>query len=296
MATRRPPIGAIGAPSGPRADLSQADTRSTKHNLYVKVVTGADPDHKSRDLTLQVLRYIHESLPMFQKMDLAVRVTRVRSQDLQDPRFVAAMRRRGITRLPAMTTPNNVYIGFNEIRDIYSRNLKEFTALSRRGDRPIEGIAPDGDLESYYQDEMTFARAAEDADETGLGDNDEEGMMNAYRHMMAQREAAEAGRKQPAAPSTRRGRPAPVTSGRRAPPARSTAPGRPDNLGPAPPPSLDPYDAEIQNTINRLARDIDDNVRSRAFAPSDDGVDGDEDARDDLMERAFYSNLDATDL
>jgi len=297
---RRAPIGVRGAPTGPRADLSRADTSAVQHQLYVKVVTGADPDRKSREITLEVLRYVHSRLPMLQQMGLAVKVNKIRSQDLQNARLVEAMRQRGITRLPALTTPNNVYIGFKEISDIYERNIKEYAAIGNRGERPVEGIVPEDDLDTFYKDEMTFERAEEDAQEAGIGESDD--MMDSYRRMMERREKSEAGRKRPGAPSPGWPPAAPADArDRRAAPPRPAASSRPDNVGarPARPAPVDPDDAEIQETIDRLARDIDDNVRSKAFAVAggdslDD--DGGADIQDDLMERAYYANMSATDV
>jgi hypothetical protein len=294
---RRAPIGVRGAPTGPRADLSRADTSQVTHNLYVKVVTGADADHKSRDITLGVLKYVHARLPMFARMGLAVKVNKIRSQDLQNPRLVEAMRKRGITRLPALTTPNNVYIGLKEISDIYERNIKEFAAVATRGERPVEGILPEDDLDSFYRDEMTFERADEDAQETGIGEGDD--MMDSYRHMMERREKSESSRRPRQAAG---GRPTATTSDARAAPPRPASSARPDNVAPPAvrraPAHMDAEDAEIQETIDRLARDIDDGMRDRAFASGggdslDD--DGGADPQDDLMERAYWSNQNPSD-
>ena len=61
---------------------------------------------------------------------------------------------------------------------------------------------------------------------------------------------------------------------------------------------MDVEDAEIQETIDRLARDIDDGMRDRAFASGggdslDD--DGGADPQDDLMESAYWSNQNPSD-
>ena len=147
------------------------------HNLYVKVVTGNDSDNKSRDITLQVLKYVHSKLEIFTKMGLSVKVNKIRSQDLQNPKLINVMRQRGITRLPALTTSNNIYIGFAEITDIYERNIKEFLAFARRSERSVEGIAPEDDLTEFYKDEMTISRAEHDTEESAIGESED--MMDA---------------------------------------------------------------------------------------------------------------------
>jgi protein-tyrosine-phosphatase len=268
--------------------LSRADTEATRHQLYVKVVGSDDPDQKSRGITLDVLRYIHARLPAFAQMGIAVKVNKIRSQDLQNARLIAAMQRRGIRRLPALTTPNNVYLGAKEIADLYERNIKELEHTGARGERPVEGAAPDdGDLDSFFRDEMTFERAEEDAQEPGIGEGGD--MMDAYRRMMERRESSEKGRgRRPAA-----GRPSATTSdpSARAAPPRAPASSRPDNVGRRRP--VDDPDDEIQATIDRLARDIDGDTRDRAFASGggdslDD--DGGYDPQDDLMEKAYWGS------
>jgi hypothetical protein len=287
-APRRAPIGVRGAPSGPRADLARADTSQVLHNIYVKVVVGPDPDRKSRDITLQTLKYVHSRLPSFAQMGLAVKVNKITSFDLQNARLVGAMKGRGIVRLPALTTPNGVYLGYSEIVKLYELNLKEFAARDRRGEKAVEGAAPEDALDGYYKDEMTFEAAEEDAQETGLGEADD--MMDSYRLMMQRRETSTAGQRKP---SSRAAAAAARPDSRAAPP-RPPASTRPDNVGRAPRRApADPDDAEIEATIDRLAQDIDDGVRSKAFSAGggdsyDD--DGGADVQDDLMERAFYGN------
>ena len=84
------------------------------------------------------------------------------------------------------------------------------------------------------------------------------------------------------------------------PPAR----GRPDNLapprrGPDGGPGDEDDDSGIQETIDRLGRDIDEGVRARAFAGGgggeDEDLDGGNDPKDDLMERAYYANMASSD-
>lgn len=258
--------------------MANADTSQIVHNLYVKLVAPGDPDAKSRSITLSTLKYVHSRLQTFSNMGLVVRVNKIRSQDLQDSRLVDAMRRRGITRLPALITPNNVYLGLTEISDIYERNIGEFAATNRREEHAVTGSELESDLDSFYRSEMTFAQAEDDDKETGIGEGED--MMNSYRDMMEQREGST-----PRPPTA--GRPMASLGDRNPAPVRS-APGRPDNVR-----SADPEDAEIQETIDRLSADIDDNLRSRAFAGGGgDSLDDDGDSfQDDLMERAYYANM-----
>jgi hypothetical protein len=274
--SRRAPVGGRGTPTGSKSNL--ADAGQIAHTLYVKLVAPGDSDSKSRNITLSALKYVHTRTEAFSKMGITVRVNRIRSQDLHDPRLVEAMRHRGITRLPALTTPNNVYIGLKSIIDIYERNLGEFAARTRRGESDVAGIEPESDLEAFYRGEMTFAGAEDDAQEAGMGEGDE--MMNSYRHMMERRDSG-------GPPSAGR----PAISGLDA--TSHATPGRPNNIRSSR--EVDPEDAEIQDTIDRLASDIDVNLRQRAFAGGggdslDDDGDGDS-FQDDLMERSYYANM-----
>ena len=287
--------------AGPPISSRKGESGDVAHNLYVKVVTGADVDRKSSDITVSVLKYIHARMPTLASMGLSVRVNTIRSQDLQNPRLIEARRQRGITRLPALTTPNDVYIGLKESTDIYEKNLKEFAAVASRGERPVEGILPEEDpLDSFYRDEMSFERADEDTEEAGLGEGDN--MMDSYRHMMERRESSSERRPglpgagaRPAAPGAADGARSSITP---------TTSARPDNIAPSVDPErnyksttrvVDAEDAEIQETIDRLARDIDDGMRNLAFTSgggdSLDDEGGGADPQDDLMERAYWANL-----
>ena len=107
--------------------------------------------------------------------------------------------------------------------------------------------------------------------------------------------AADTGRDRPARPADHGARPArPADHGAR--PARPADHGaRFDNVG-AP---HDDEDDEIQDTIDRLSRDIDDGMRSRAFkGGGGDSLDDEgDDPQDDLMESAYWSGrVAATDV
>ena len=185
-------------PYGTRAGARvPADVDSTVHTIYVKV--GAD-DAKNREITLELLKYIHSQKPTFAQMGLAVKISKVRSQDLQAPRLVEAMRERGITRLPALVTPKNVFIGLKAIVDVYEQNIKEFDAVLRRREPPGAKKDEDDedDLTNYYRGEMESERDDADDDEKGIGEGGS--MMDSYRQMMEHRENSGRGRPRPRPP------------------------------------------------------------------------------------------------
>jgi hypothetical protein len=237
---------------------------TTPHKLYVWSSAGGP----GREAALGVLRYLAPRAKAIAALGVKLEAVRVRTRDLRDPRFMAALRRRGVTRLPALVTPNGVYEGGEAIRGVYGRNLQEF-ARAPRAEEPA-------DLDSFFRSEMSLERVAEDAREGAEGD-----MMDSYRHMMERREApAPAGAAPPGANTAPPGRAAPA------------AQGRADNVG-AP-----GEDAALRETFEQLAQDIDGDMRNLAFSSGggdslDDG--GAADLQDDLMERAYYANLSASD-
>src|SRR5271156_1584617 len=99
----------------------------TAHNLFIKIVAPGDTsDEKSRELTKQVLRYLAERVGHLREMGLRLQLNRVRASDLANPRLKEAMKARGIKSLPALTTPNNIYLGVAEITTVYDRNIQEY--------------------------------------------------------------------------------------------------------------------------------------------------------------------------
>lgn len=286
----------------------QASDATVVHQIYVKVVTGADADKDttSRKITIQLLTYVHTQLRALKDMGVSTRVNKITSQNLKDPRLVAAMKARGILRLPAVTTPNNVYLGLGEIRELYDRNIREHAAILGRGEREVQGATGEEDdaFRSFYKDEMTFERAEEDTNEDELGEGKQD-LGTLHRDMMTRREQLLTGRRPP---PPQKGPRAPPAPGRRGvPPAQAPAPepaperggrggvprARPGNVAPPD----DPEEASFTDLLDRLSRDIDDNVRTQAFAATDadDDDDGRPNPQDDLMERSFYANQVSSD-
>jgi hypothetical protein len=302
------------ARSTPRSDLEAADSGAVQHNLYVKVCPKGDPDARSREFTLQVLKYIHGRLSLFAKMGLQIKVHKITTHDLQNPRLRAAMGKKGITRLPAMTTPTHLYLGVAQIIDVYERNIKEYTAVQRREDRKVEGLAREDDLDAFYRDEMSFERAEDDEKEASIGESDD--MMSAYQSMIKRRDESSMKRRPPR-PSEGRiereaggGRGSGGSSGAssRGGSGRAAAPGqssRPDNVGgprrgqPAPvSASSGDGDDEIQSLISQMAKDIDEGTVTAAFqGGGGDSLEGGGDAdsaQDVFMERAFWANQESS--
>ncbi len=241
----------------------------TLHNLFVQTSTRIGPQElespavlKGRRLTLQVLQYIQDHLGALAKMGIKVRVNRLRRCDLANSRVTQAMKNKGITRLPALVTPNRVYVGMREIAAVYERNIKAFEETVRRSD-PVS--AGDRELRHYYADEMSFERATQDQADGDVMDESAD-MMDDYRKLLQRREQRESSA------------PAPTV-----PPAGA----RPDNVaapGPGPGVSLNPdNDPDTAMLIGRLEADL------RPYEPPFSGG-----AQDDLMETAYWANQKAS--
>jgi hypothetical protein len=279
----------------PRIDLNQVDTGYQVHNLYVKIVPETESDEMSKKLTRQILLYITSRLALLKQMGLKVNVNRVRSKDLQNPALTGAMKRRGISRLPALTTPNNVYLGVKEIVDIYQKNTKEYEAFNRREEKTSyhEMDRPEDNLDQFYRDDMTEDNAKADAEDEAIGDQDTESMMRSYSRMMQRREKLNKDRKS-YRPDENGGNGAPPArpkqaAGTSAPP-RPAQSSRPDNV------HQEGDDAEITGMIDRINTELRGSDVDTAFSKGggdsleDDGLDGAGSAQDKYMESMFWSN------
>ena len=112
------------------------DTEPVVHNLYVLVVSGtsaAAHDRKSRELTLAILKYINDRLPLLAKMGVKIWVHKVKKSDLGNARLVDAMKQRGIFSLPALVTPNSTYRGNRSIGEVYDKNIAKYQTIMRQG-------------------------------------------------------------------------------------------------------------------------------------------------------------------
>lgn len=263
------------------------------HSLYVQA---ADSDNEA---TMSVLRFIVRHISVIRQMGVKLRAHKISVADLQDDRLVAALQKRGVTRLPALVTPSQAYLGAQSIIDLYQRNIKEFTASQGPGAGPRGRPAPPPptDLDSFFHQEMHGSDGNADLqDDDGMGEGSN--MMDTYRQMVARREGGAAG---PPRPHTPRRNPGEREGPSRAPPKMG---GRPDNV-------RDDHD-DIQDTVDQLAR----NVRGPPRGPPPRGPpprgppprgppappsqsggtlldeEDEHNPQDDLMERAYLANME----
>jgi hypothetical protein len=229
------------------------------HQLYVLSEAPRPPAQKGRERTLAVLRFVWERLPLLAEMGVRVEVRGFRRAALREPRLVAALKRRGVSALPALVTPRGVYEGRRAIVGVYERNIRVFLSL-RDDPRPGRPSAEDA-LEEFYHSEMAPSRREEEGEDDGdaLGEG-RGGMMEAYHEMMHRRGPGEG--------------PAPPSAGRR----RSGASAPPGGEG-----------AEPRGGGRRA-----DNLEERPFGPAAAELDSGGSAQDDLMEAAYWQNQEMT--
>ena len=264
----------------------------TTHTLFVKVesATAAGKAAASRELTISVLRYIKENLQLIQTMGITIQVRKILDKDLKDDRVIKMLRERGITRLPALCTSQQVYIGAKSIIDLYDKNLKSFQAERQKKQAPPKKAVAAPDIESYFNREM-MATGHDDDDDENMnegGDN----MMDTYRQVVSRRDGS-AG--PPRGHATNRMINDDEDMSAR-PPTRSSM--RPNNVAPS-----------RQNTPAKTsgppARTSEPPPRtggppvmgsSSGGGPASGsmgGFDDDENSpQDDLMERAYFANMD----
>jgi hypothetical protein len=150
------------------------------HNLFV---LDEKVSQKSRQCTLEILNYIVSIRPYFDQFGIQIKVNKIRSIDLANPRLIDAMKVKKITELPALITPNNVYLGVTGIKNLYEQNIREYEKLSQDDN-------PESDLQSYYAKEMTLERVAQDnAESDALTESDK--IKTAYDMAVAQRKKTE---------------------------------------------------------------------------------------------------------
>lgn len=271
--------------AGPAGAAAKARGPPAVHHLYVLVVgSGAAQnakDQKSRELTLAILTYVSDRLPIFTEMGVKVTVHKISKGDLAKPALIQAMKRRGITSLPALVTPNDTYVGNRAIGDVYEANIKEFRAFQRRGEDAPPGIAAEDELDQFYQDEMSFSKAAA---ESGIGDGDDIGgessvNMDAYRAAMARRSEGPPSSARHISPP---GRPAAAVASRQ------------NNV------SGGSSDDTMDSLIQQMAGTIDQQTFENAFASSGgdsldlEGESMNGNAQDDVMEQAYWANQEAS--
>jgi hypothetical protein len=245
------------------------------HNLYVFTPGTAPADKTKRDQTLAVLKYVDSHTSIFKRMGVVVQVHKVRKSDLENPRLIEAMKRQGIRSLPALLTPNAVYVGLQAIFGIYAANIEKFRQATQTPD--------DDPLAEHHRLIMAGGGPDSDEDAMGAGGGGSD-MMGAYQKALEQRIRHE---KQHAGGSAGADR-------------QPLALDRPDNMALASPASA--RDPELDALIEKMGNStyaVDDKKRILAASGGDsfdDNGGGGGDAQDDYMAAHYWANQEDSSL
>jgi hypothetical protein len=277
-----------GAPAdGPAQGLS-------KHQLFVKVPSGEN-DPKCAKIALETLRYISGISATVRKMGVFIQVVEVRNDTLRDPRLKAALTAKGVSRLPALVTRQNVYLGLLSIKDLYDNNIREYQAFSRKGENGPQGSVDEEDdpLTKLYGEEMTIERAkADDEEEEPVGSDggaDYQKKVEQWFSASKRSGGRPPHREEEDAPSVREDniahtRAAPRGEGRGERHERS---------------QRERDEDEIQETLARLGggRGDSEELRRGAFSGGGGGEEdeGENDTKDDFMERSYWAAQASSD-
>ncbi len=142
------------------------------HILFVKI---DEDDEQNNKLTLALLKYINNNLQHIRQMNIKLKVIKILSIQLKNKDLIKTLNSKGITRIPALLTKNNVYIGCLKIKELYSNNIKRFydsTKKKKKDEFDSE------DLDSYYRKGMQIKEHEKDDD--GIGENSVTDMMRNY--------------------------------------------------------------------------------------------------------------------
>jgi hypothetical protein len=206
----------------------------------VKIVDNDEEDIKSPKITADLLNYIQSiNFVLRRKMGIRIYIFPVRSSYFENQSLITAFLKANITRLPALVTPQNVYLGSDSIMELYNMNLNGLRKHSESSKSEV-GKKCD-DFDSFCKSEM----ANKDVDEKSLGE--ESDVMSSFNQELSRRKIADK-------------------------PAENThASTRPDNVA-IHNKKFDSIDDEVKSTIRKIAKNVDtiDSIDGEMDTPQDD--------------------------
>ena len=100
-----------------------AQSRGKTFKLIVKV----------SDNCIEILRYVDKNIPILKQLGARVQVEKISNEEF-DEEMVNILKSKGITRLPAVITPDgNLLIGLKSIIDMFEKNLTNARNRARVG-------------------------------------------------------------------------------------------------------------------------------------------------------------------
>lgn len=248
------------------------------HYLFV-VVNGTT---QAQAATVKILQFLAHSKPYLVRLKINLEVKKISPEMLQNARLKQALIAKGITSFPALKTSKRILMGVRNIAEFYSVLMDEFdkilakhddqqtmAALGRQGVDVPGGASMDDIYRDYFASELTIGAAERDGGDEGMGDGGSDAMMARMHDMIKRRDQINAKRNKrsgayldPASQMTQSDR------GRKA-----------DNVA----------DEElIDRLIATTTAPVTAETLDKAF--KSEGGSGVDDAREDLMVRAFWDN------
>lgn len=85
------------------------------------------------DNCLEICRYLDKNIVSVNKLGAKVHIEKISKAEF-DESMVESLRKKGITRLPTLVTPDNkLFIGLKSIRDLFEKNLRNMRTGERVG-------------------------------------------------------------------------------------------------------------------------------------------------------------------
>ena len=245
-----------------------------RHNLYVKVAN----DSLSYQLTLEILQYVQKNINILKKMEVELHVVKLTFDELENTAVQQSLLQRGITKLPALTTSQNIYLGNTEIINIYEKNIKDYLAATS-APQSNNIIQEDDDfLDSFMKKEIN-AKENDYAGDDDMNDSSGSSLMQDYQRKMDQRKNMMPA--MPNQPQQQQPQQQP-----RQPQPRQPQPRQPQQQ----PPPQSSQANDIEETLKKLQNDIDNNLQM-----DDADVEYEKNPNDDIMERALWNRIDLND-
>lgn len=144
---------------------------------------------KTSDSCIDLLKYLDKHIKSINALGVRIRIEKISNDEL-DEEMVESLRKRGVTRLPALLdSEGKVFLGLTKIMEIFNKNLK-LAQINRRVS-PIDdmsgGATDNPDIDNFWMKELFQGRSRsgkliprDDPDEDDRAKSDIERRMAMY--------------------------------------------------------------------------------------------------------------------
>lgn len=249
------------------------------HYLFV-IVNGTE---QAQGATVKVLQFLAHIKPYLARLKVQLEVKKISPELLRNQRLKASLIAKGITNFPAVKTSKRILMGVRNIIEFYSVIVDDFkrmvsgqeeekrtmSALERQGLAVPGGATMDDIYRDFFASELSIGAAERDGGDEGMGEGGSDAMMSRMHEMIKKRDQINASRNKRSGAYL-------DMSGQS---SRSQAAAAADNVA----------DEElIDRLIATTTAPVTQETLDKAF--KGEGGDGVDDAREDLMVKAFWDN------